>query len=152
MAGRTALAQTMGPSRFVSICSRIWPRSLATSSPGRLTAALFTDLTEPQSAEASRIIAALLAVLGVYFVVTALIEAAATELQQFSRSTTTRNELLTLMLDPRVPRSLVQIRIVNAARFLIGLGLFFRSEGIARLWNDFRAAGRRPAVASQLED
>jgi hypothetical protein len=118
----------------------------------RLTAALFTDAAEPQASEASRIVAALLAILGVYLAVTALIETAATELEQFSRSTIARNEFLTLMLDPRVPRSLIQIRIVNAARFLIGLALFFRSEGVARFWNDFRAAGRGPATASHPED
>jgi hypothetical protein len=87
-------------------------------------------------------VAALLAVLGVYFVVRAIMDAAPTEIVHWLKVREVRGVPDYLRGEPADTFDMVRRRIWGVTGLAVGVALFVGSGSLARAWQTLRTAGR----------
>jgi hypothetical protein len=104
---------------------------------------LFQETTAAFQPEPESMVAALLAVLGVYFAVTAIVALLGFEGQhwlQMRRITKQLHGPLSDIFRPEI--SVAEACIGEGSKIAIGISLFFGSRGLARVWHGLREAGK----------
>ena len=106
-----------------------------------LSERLFSAEPSVPTLNSAELVAALVAVLGVYVAVTGFENVIITEAQRFISSEAFLGESSGSLLDASRPDDLARDRLRGLPRVAIGVGLFLGANGIAQLWQYLRSSG-----------